>query len=158
MFIAEMMKKEETNNGDGTENKMDQSFYRKEGIDYLYFQRPGTAYGNMFNSTNSTAMMGTQTRSGFFDASTKVIKPLEMISQKNKGGNLVQQLWFKRAQNILDQLEHLAMVFEFFEFCYVLANRFRSYLLETNGNKYEIKSFLELYETWQTSDYDMFQI
>lgn len=24
--------------------QMDQSFYRKEGLDYLYFQRPGTAY------------------------------------------------------------------------------------------------------------------
>ena len=29
---------------------MSQSFYKKEGLDYLYFARPGTAYGN-FGST-----------------------------------------------------------------------------------------------------------
>ena len=25
---------------------MEQSFYRSEGLDYLYFQRPDTAYNN----------------------------------------------------------------------------------------------------------------
>lgn len=25
---------------------MSQSFYKKEGLDYLYFQRPGTAYAD----------------------------------------------------------------------------------------------------------------
>lgn len=29
-----------------TQQKMSQSFYAKEGLDYLYFNRPGTAYNN----------------------------------------------------------------------------------------------------------------
>jgi hypothetical protein len=27
------------------QQQMNQSFYTKEGLDYLYFARPGTAYG-----------------------------------------------------------------------------------------------------------------
>lgn len=37
---------------------MEQSFYRKQGIDFLNFQRPGTAYGSqafMQAAANSTA-------------------------------------------------------------------------------------------------------
>lgn len=37
---------------------MNQSFYTKEGLDYLYFARPGTAYG---------PVMGTITKSNFYD-------------------------------------------------------------------------------------------
>jgi hypothetical protein len=40
---------------------MTSSFYQKEGLDFLYFNRPGTAYGN-FGMTK----MGTQTRAAFF--------------------------------------------------------------------------------------------
>lgn len=44
---------------------MSQSFYQKAGLDYLYFARPGTAYGNpaAFGNTQQKTMMGTQTRS-----------------------------------------------------------------------------------------------
>jgi hypothetical protein len=66
----------------------------------------------MFNAD----AMGTQTRTGFFDGATKVIKPLDLISLKSK--SIVQQLWFSRAQRILEQLEHLSMLLDFFEFCY----------------------------------------
>lgn len=61
---------------------MNQSFYRKEGLDYLYFQRPGTAYER---DLNQSVMMGSSTRSNFFDptGSEKKLKPLELV-QKSK--------------------------------------------------------------------------
>lgn len=43
---------------------MTQSFYRNEGLDYLYFQRPGTAYGK--ESFQKEAGFGNQTRQNFF--------------------------------------------------------------------------------------------
>ena len=49
--------------------KMSSSFYKKEGLDFLYFARPGTAYNNpaAFGQTSKAmGMMGTQTRSQFF--------------------------------------------------------------------------------------------
>ena len=59
--------------------QMDQSFYRKQGLDFLSFQRPGTAYGSAAFQAASNVGMGTQTRSGFFDAKTNTVKPYEMI-------------------------------------------------------------------------------
>ena len=40
---------------------MSQSFYKKEGLDFLYFQRPGTAYNNpdAFGKGQAAQMMGT---------------------------------------------------------------------------------------------------
>jgi hypothetical protein len=67
-------------------------------------------------------------------------------------------MWMARVLKIQNQLEHLEKIVEFFLFCSVLAGRFRQYLLQTSGNKYEIKSFLELYETWSTTEYDMFLV
>ena len=58
---------------------MEQSFYRKQGLDFLSFQRPGTAYGSAAFQAASNIPMGTQTRSGFFDAKTNTVKPYEMI-------------------------------------------------------------------------------
>ena len=52
---------------------MNQSFYKKEGLEYLYFQRPGTAYANDVYREQ----MGTSTKSNFFDPSKP--KPLEML-------------------------------------------------------------------------------
>jgi hypothetical protein len=46
------------------QQKMGESFYQKEGLDFLYFNRPGTAYGS-FGATQQN-MMGTQTRAQFF--------------------------------------------------------------------------------------------
>jgi hypothetical protein len=37
------------------------------------------------------------------------------------------------------------MLIEFFDFCFVLSARFASYLEQPNGNKYEVRSFLERY-------------
>lgn len=48
---------------------MGQSFYRKEDLDFLYFQRPGTAYNNpaaFGKDSKADSMMGTATRSQFF--------------------------------------------------------------------------------------------
>jgi hypothetical protein len=58
--------KEETKYDENKEDnqKMSDSFYSKEGLDFLYFNRPGTAYGS-FGATQEK-MMGTQTRSQFF--------------------------------------------------------------------------------------------
>lgn len=48
------------------QQKMGESFYRKEGLDFLYFQRPGTAYNNpaaFGKDSTAVNMMGTATRS-----------------------------------------------------------------------------------------------
>lgn len=94
--------KAEAQKGPEEESKADpamgQSFYRKEGLDFLSFQRPGTAYGQdaFMNMT-----MGTATRSGFFqDKQQKIVKPIESMSSKNK--TLLHKLWFSRAQKIID--------------------------------------------------------
>ena len=67
---------------------MSSSFYQKEGLDYLYFARPGTAYNNpaAFGQTSKAmGMMGTATRSQFFSgaAITGGIRPIEMINSKS---------------------------------------------------------------------------
>ena len=58
---------------------MGDSFYSKEGIDFLYFQRPGTAYNNpdAFGG-KAKSMMGQTTKSNFFDKGKVMAKPLEM--------------------------------------------------------------------------------
>ncbi len=40
-FIAEVMEPKKF----GEETKMNDTYYTKQGIDFLYFARPGTAYG-----------------------------------------------------------------------------------------------------------------
>ena len=82
---------------------MGQSFYQKEGLDFLYFNRPGTAYGdpNAFGGTKMSAM-GPNTRAQFFrpggDSSNSVsLKPIELLKSKTAGTSLLQQLWFERA-------------------------------------------------------------
>jgi len=44
---------------------MNQSFYTKQGLDFLYFARPGTAYGSQ--AFQNTGLSMTQTGSGFYD-------------------------------------------------------------------------------------------
>lgn len=64
----------------------------------MYFARPGTAYGpGSFGSS-----FGKTTMSGFYDQNTKQVKPIEMINSKNtKNKQLVQQLWFERADKVV---------------------------------------------------------
>ena len=74
---------------------MSSSFYQKEGLDYLYFARPGTAYNNpaAFGQTSKAmGMMGTQTRSQFFSgAQPGGIRPIEMISSKSQSSKSLIQ-------------------------------------------------------------------
>ena len=45
----------------------------------------------------------TQTMSGFYDQTTKLIKPIEMIKSKNvKNTSLITQLWFERAEKVIN--------------------------------------------------------
>lgn len=61
------------NPGEERKSDFDQSFYRQQGLDFLSFQRPGTAYGS-FNMTASSGFGAS--RSGFFDPSgAKIVKP-----------------------------------------------------------------------------------
>ena len=73
----EEKKRGDSNHGNYDENDkkpqlMSQSFYKKEGLDFLYFNRPGTAYNDpsKFAGTQKgnemMNMMGTQTRAAFF--------------------------------------------------------------------------------------------
>ena len=74
---------------------MGQSFYQKEGLDFLYFNRPGTAYGdpNAFGGTKMSAM-GATTRAQFFrggEAGNSVsLKPIELLKSKTAGTSLLQ--------------------------------------------------------------------
>lgn len=130
-FVKEMMEKGGESQdevlkqaGHSEETKqMDKSFYRKEGLDYLYFQRPGTAYER---DISQNSQMGNTTRMNFFDPTGKSTKPFEMLGSKNK--SLVFQIWFARAEKVLKQLDHIKMLLDFFEKCTVLANRFQEYL------------------------------
>jgi|MGYP000014352064 hypothetical protein len=45
---------------------MSESFYQKEGLDFLYFARPGTAYNNPSAFGSNNTMMGTATKSQFY--------------------------------------------------------------------------------------------
>ena len=49
---------------------MNQSFYSKNNLDFLYFARPGTAYGPGSFQNSSQSMGMTQTMSGFYDSKT----------------------------------------------------------------------------------------
>jgi hypothetical protein len=53
-------------------------------------------------------------------------------------------------------MDHMQMLIKFFDFCFVLSARLASYLEQPSGKKYEVRSFLERYQTWQPSDFDMF--
>ena len=98
---------------------MEQSFYRKQGLDFLAFQRPGTAYGAAaFQAAGNAAAMGTQTRSGFFDAKTNTVKPFEMMESR-KAKSILSQLWFTRAEKILKQVDHLISILEFIDYAAV---------------------------------------
>ena len=122
-FMRKHMEKynnqEESKNTEESKNQMDQSFYRKQGLDFLSFQRPGTAYGS---TAFQNAAVGTTTKSGFFDAKTKEVKPFEMMEQR-KAKSVLSQLWFTRAEKILTQVEYLMNVLEFVEYASVATNR-----------------------------------
>lgn len=137
---------------------MSQSFYKKEGLDYLYFARPGTAYGSFGQDSKVAQMMGTSTRSAFFKAN----KPIELLKSKSFSSNLLQQLWFERAEKTMKHVDHFGHLLESFQYMGDVANRLhsdttpnlkRSFKEEKNetikAKKYaliqEIKKFLELY-------------
>jgi len=50
----------------------------------------------------------------------------------------------------------LYKLFEFYEFCTIIAQRYSEYLKQPHGNKYELKSFLERYQSLQPT-YDIWQ-
>ena len=84
---------------------MNQSFYTKEGLDYLYFARPGTAYGSQAFGAGSSlgGTIGMDTKQGFFEKGTKKLKPIEMIKpQTLKQAPLITQLWFERAEKVMN--------------------------------------------------------
>lgn len=160
---------------------MSRSFYTKEGLDFLYFQRPGTAYNNpaAFGKTSENkimSMMGTSTRSQFFSGgASSAIKPIEMIkSRTQKQGSLLQTLWQERANRTLAQLNHLSLLIDHFEFMYEVADRLnnetvpglkKSYKEDTSDSSrkekhkhgMDCKQFLELYQTFTIQDYDYWE-
>ena len=127
------------------------SFYSKEGLDYLYFQRPGTAYAG----DSSKQQMGTNTKTNFFDPSKP--KPIELVQSKNK--SLVFQIWFARAEKILNHLQHTMQILDFIESCTVIASRFSEFMKQQilQQRTYEMKSFVERYQTVQPQ-FDMWAL
>jgi hypothetical protein len=65
---------------------LNQSFYTKQGLDFLYFARPGTAYGPQSFMKSG---MGTTTMAGFYQSDKKTVKPIEMIKSKNQSSSLL---------------------------------------------------------------------
>ena len=86
---------------------MQQSFYRKQGIDFLNFQRPGTAYGSV--AFQQAAANSTST--SFY--SKNPTAPAKKSEIKVKSLN---QLWIDRADKILDQINHLYSVLDFIQY------------------------------------------
>ena len=133
-------------------------------MDFLSFQRPGTAYGA---TAFKNAAMGTATQSGFFDAKTKEVKPFEMMESR-KAKSVLSQLWFARAEKILKQVDYLMNVLEFIEYASVVTHRVTNeYMVTLQTDQkvsshaysqqlhFEMKQSLELYQTYQL-DYDLF--
>lgn len=112
-WVAELMQPSKQGFSD---QPMDQSFYSKQGLDFLYFARPGTAYG-------PGQSFGKTTAQGFFQADKKTVKPVEMIRSKNQS-SLLQQLWFERAQKVLSCLDHMRRLVEFFSYIALVSHRF----------------------------------
>ena len=92
-------------------------------------------------------------------------------SSKGLSSNLLQQLWFERAERTLKHLEHFSQLLESFQYMGDVAQRLhsettpnlkKSFKEERNekvkAKKYahiqEIKKFLELYQTYTIRDYD----
>ena len=144
---------------------MTQSFYKKEGLDFLYFNRPGTAYNDP-NAFAKPDMMGTATRSQFYQGGAKQsVKPIEMIKSKTSGNTLLQQLWSERANKTLQQLNHMGMLLEQFELmgdcCFRIQDdtlpslkkswkedRDETMKKEKHSHIQALKQFLELYQTY----------
>ena len=111
----------------------------------------------------------TQTMSGFYDQTTKSIKPIEMIKSKNvKNTSLITQLWFERAEKVINQLEHVYKLMEFFSYASLISFRFtndyipalkeekdKAKKIRKNELIKEMRAFLELYSTYQL-EYDYF--
>jgi hypothetical protein len=93
-----------------TEEKsaMGNSFYRKEGLDFLCFQRPGTQYGkfaDLSSAGHQTRSQFYQTGSSFSESMSKQVKgerrvkPVELI-YGNKMKPLLAAMWYDRAKKI----------------------------------------------------------
>ena len=132
-------------------NPMNQSFYSKQGLDFLYFARPGTAYG--------TGAFMTQTASGFYDQGTKQVKPIELIKSKNT--SFANQLWFQRAEKVKKQLDYMQLIFDFLSYASLISNRFtqdyipqlkpeqdKSLKIKKNELIKEMRGMIELYSSY----------
>jgi hypothetical protein len=158
---------------------MSKSFYQKEGLDFLYFQRPGTAYNNPAafgkDSENKVmSMMGTATRSQFFSGSSGAMKPIELIkSRQHKQSSVLQTLWQERANRTLQQMNHIGLLIDQFEYMYEVADRMKNETIpnlkqsskeetqthlpvkkDKQSHVHACQQFLELYQTFTITDYD----
>ena len=154
-------KKEESKNADNMQETQ-QSFYRKQGIDFLNFQRPGTAYDS--SAFKQAAANSTSTS---FYAKSSII-PAKKAEIKSKPMN---QLWIDRADKILDHVNHLYSLLEFIDYGCQAANRqlnqYKPRLLKNKTEEqffsssqklvHEINSLYELYQTFQP-DYDVYDV
>lgn len=119
--------------------------------------------------------MGANTRAQFFrggeGGSSVSLKPIELLKSKTKGGSLLQQLWFERAEKTMKHLSHFESLMDHFEYMGELANRLstdslpqlKKSMKEEKNDKLrrqkqqlvqEMKSFLELYQTYNITEYD----
>ena len=82
---------------------MAQSFYRKQGIDFLNFQRPGTAYGS---AAFQQAAMNLSSTSFYSKGSSMVPAATPVKTQSITSANAIKKsslssLWITRAEKII---------------------------------------------------------
>lgn len=92
-----------------------------------------------------------------------------MIKSKNvKNTSLITQLWFERAEKVINQLEHVYKLMEFFSYASLISFRFtndyipvlkeekdKAKKIRKNELIKEMRAFLELYSAYQL-EYDYF--
>lgn len=122
-------KKESEKKKDEQVKKMSESFYQKEGLDYLQFNRPGTAYNNpeaFGKDSAAMKMMGTSTRFNFFDPSQQRKQSIEALAAKNqKSKALMKCLWMERAQKTVKNVKHLLELLDSFDYVSEVSNRLK---------------------------------
>ena len=150
---------------------MQQSFYRKQGIDFLNFQRPGTAYGA---AAFQQAAMNLSSTSFYSKGSSKIPAsvPVKVPSSSVNAikNSSMSSLWITRAEKILNQINHLYSLLDFIEYGCTACNRqLNIYKRRLQKNTTEethftasqrlMREMTNLYELYQAfqPDYDIFE-
>ena len=54
------------------------------------------------------------------------MKPIELIKSKTQSSSLITQLWFERAQKVMNSIEHVSKLLEFISYSGMISHRFNN--------------------------------